>query len=247
MLRKSILLLLFFVLLKPTSAFSLTGEEILKKIDYNLISNYQILVIKMTVYTRQGDIQFKSKSWSMPIDKKYFTEFQEPAREKGTKILKLKEDLWTYSPQTDRIITIAGHMSRQSLMGSDLSYEDYMNDDTLTNMYTAKITGEETINDRKCFVMKLIAKNDSITYQSRKVWVDKKYMIPLKSELYAKSGKLLKWISVSEVMHIQDRYYPKRSKFKDVLKIGNGTEFIVESIDFLSPISKYKFSKSALR
>ena len=57
---------------------------------------------------------------------KAFTENLSPAREAGTKMLKLKDKLWTYSPQTDRIIQISGHMLRQSINGSDMSYKDMM-------------------------------------------------------------------------------------------------------------------------
>jgi hypothetical protein len=36
-------------------------------------------------------------------------------------MLKLGDQLWTFSPSTDRTIQIAGHMLRQSVMGSDMS------------------------------------------------------------------------------------------------------------------------------
>jgi hypothetical protein len=35
--------------------------------------------------------------------------------------------------------------------------------------------------------------------------------------------------------------------FKDVLKTGEGTEFVVESIEFNVPIPEHLFSKAALR
>ena len=49
-----------------------------------------------------------------------YTEFLSPPREAGTKMLKLQDELWTYTPATDRVIRISGHMLRQSVMGSDL-------------------------------------------------------------------------------------------------------------------------------
>ena len=44
------------------------------------------------------------------------------------RMLKLDDILLTYSPQTDRIIQISGHMLKQSVMGSDFSYNDIMED-----------------------------------------------------------------------------------------------------------------------
>jgi len=60
-------------------------------------------------------------------------------------MLKLEDQLWIFSPSTDRIIQISGHMLRQSVMGSDLSYEDMMEDPHLLNHYSGKIDGEENL------------------------------------------------------------------------------------------------------
>ena len=51
----------------------------------------------------------------------------------------LDDQLWTYSPQTDHTIRISGHMLRQSVMGSDMSYEDMMEDSELATAYEAGI------------------------------------------------------------------------------------------------------------
>ena len=48
-------------------------------------------------------------------------------------------------------------MLRQSVMGSDLSYEDLMEDRTLEDMYDAQVTGEDTVLDRPCWLLTLTA------------------------------------------------------------------------------------------
>ena len=54
-------------------------------------------------------------------------------------MLKINDKLFTYSPQTDRIIQISGHMLRQSVMGSDMSYNDVMEDKPLNQLYLSLI------------------------------------------------------------------------------------------------------------
>ena len=54
-------------------------------------------------------------------------------------MLKLDKRLWIYSPSTDRTIQLSGHLLRQSVMGSDLSYEDMMEERKLSEVYTAEI------------------------------------------------------------------------------------------------------------
>lgn len=241
--------IIFFILLLNCSilyAGEITGEEILKKVDDNYTSQNRRADTTMIIKGRRTTRTIKARSWIQGIDKS-FTEYLSPAREKGTKMLKLEDELWIYSPSTDRIIKIAGHMLKRSVMGSDLSYEDYMEDPKLSNMYNAELAREENINGRDCYILELSAKKEGIAYYRREMWVDKERFLPLKEELFAKSGKLLKRLIINEVFKVEGRWYPKKMVFKDVLKKGAGTEFIIDSIEFNVKIPEYIFSKASLR
>lgn len=242
--RKLVIILLVLPVL--LTAQTLDGDEILKRVDKNITADNKIVVSKMIIHSRRGSRTIEAKSWLQGTDKS-FTEYLAPAREKGTKMLKLEDQLWTYSPSTDRIIRIAGHLLRQSVMGSDLSYEDMMEDPKLHHLYSALITGEDTTNGRLCWKLDLTGKNEDLAYQSRRVWVDKQRFLVLKEERFAKSGKLLKSTNVVETMKADSRWIAKQVIFKDELKTGDGTEFIIESIEFNADIPDYIFSKASLR
>jgi outer membrane lipoprotein-sorting protein len=223
------------------------GDWILQKIDENIGADNKIYIGKMIIHGRRGTRTMESKSW-IQGDEKSFTEYLAPPREKGTKMLKLEDQLWTYSPSTDRTIKISGHMLRQSVMGSDLSYEDMMEDRRLQNLYEAKVIDEDMIENRPCWILELTAKEgEDIAYYSRKIWVDKEQYVSLREERFAKSGKLLKTTEVKNVSRIEDRWIPDKIIFKDVLKTGKGTEFIIDSIEFNADIPDYIFSKATLR
>jgi len=138
-------------------------------------------------------------------------------------------------------------MLRQSVMGSDLSYEDLMEDRRLQNDYEAEVVEEENLGDRPCWVLLLTSKMENIAYHSRKIWVDKERFVSLREERYAKSGKLIKTTQVKSVRRIENRWFPVEIVFKDELKAGEGTEFILESIEFNAEIPDYVFSKASLR
>ena len=222
------------------------GDDILNDIDHNLSSRNRIVTSKMVIHGRRGSRTIESQSWVQGTEKS-FTEYLAPAREKGTKMLKLEDNLWMYSPSTDRTIQISGHMLRQSVMGSDLSYEDMMEDPKLTNQYDAVVTGTEDVEGRECWLLELTARTKDVAYHFRKIWVDQERRVPLRQELLAKSGKLLKRLEMKDVTWIDERWYPKRLIFKDMLKTGEGTEFIVNTIQFDVDIPDYIFSKAALR
>jgi outer membrane lipoprotein-sorting protein len=222
------------------------GKQLLDRIDRNMSSENRVFTSTMIINGRRATHTIKMKTWTAG-EKKSFTEYLYPVREQGTKMLKLENQLWIYSPSTDRIIQIAGHMLRQSVMGSDLSYEDLMEDSRLTDRYSAVVTGTENVNGRDCWVIELKAFVPEITYQGMKLWVDRERNIPLREEMYAKSGTLLKRTELSEVERIGNRWYPKRILFRDMLKDGKGTEFIIEEIEFNVPIPEHIFSKASLK
>lgn len=222
------------------------AEQILKDVDRNIASETKIVEATMTVHGRRSSRTMTSKSYSVGNEKS-FTEYLSPAREKGTKMLKLDKEMWIYSPSTDRTIMISGHMLRQSVMGSDLSYEDMMEDRKLTEMYSASLIGEETIEERKCYLLLLEAKQADVAYETQKIWVDAGRFVPLKQELYAKSGQLLKQITLSDVKQTGNRWYPMKMIYKDVLKDGKGTEWTINKIEFDKTIPETIFSKASLK
>lgn len=222
------------------------ARDILNRVDRNMSSKNRIFESEMIIHSRRTNRSITSVTYSAG-NKQSFTEYLSPARELGTKMLKLENQLWIYSPSTDRIIQISGHMLRQSVMGSDLSYEDMMDDRKLTEIYTAKVTGNETIDNRNTYVLELIAKVEDATYFKQKIWVDTERFVPLKQEMFAKSGQLLKRTTLSDVKQIQGRWFPTRIIYKDVLKEGDGTEFIMASIKFDQNIPDYIFTKAALK
>ena len=222
------------------------GSMILTKVDQNMSSRTRIFESSMTINGRRNSRTIGSRTMSEGT-KKSFTEYLSPASEKGTKMLKLQNQLWIYSQSTDRIIQISGNMLRQSVMGSDLSYEDMMDDRKLYEIYSAKVTGEEKIGERNSYIVELTAKVEDAAYFSQKVWVDQERYIPLKEELFAKSGQLLKRVEFKEVQKTQGRWFPTVILYKDVLKDGNGTEFKMSSVKFNEDIPDYIFTKAALR
>lgn len=242
------LLSLIILILLPAAGLSqpLTGNEILKKIDENRISDSKIIVSRMIIHGRRGERTVAAKSWQRDTEDS-FTEYLSPAREKGIKMLKLGDRLWTYSPSTDRTILISGHLLRQSVMGSDLSYEDMMEDPFLQNVYTAEIIDRDILLERPVWILALKAIKADASYESCRIWVDQERFMPLRENLYAKSGRLLKTIEIHEVMTIQNRWVIKKALYKDVLKEGKGTELIIDTVEFDTPIPDHVFSKASLR
>ena len=222
------------------------AETIIRRVDENITPETRIATTSMVVHGRRGSRTIRSRSWIRGTEQA-FTEYLAPPREAGTKMLKLGDELWIFSPATDRTIQISGHMLREPVMGSDLSYEDHMEDPQISGRYTPVIEGEEEVMDRDCWVIYLRAKVDDVSYPYIRIWVDQERYLPLKEEWYGRGESLLKTLEVKEVMQVQERWFPKRMVVKDVLKDGDGTELIIEEIEFDADIPDHIFSRAALR
>lgn len=222
------------------------AKEILETVDKNMSSENRIYESDMIIHGRRSSRTITSRTYSVG-NRQSFTEYLSPAREQGTKMLKLENQLWIYSPSTDRIIQISGHMLRQSVMGSDLSYEDMMDDRKLTEAYDATLAGHEVIDGRDTYVLDLVASVEDVAYHTQKLWVDSERFVPLKQEMYAKSGQLLKRTTLSDVQRVQGRWFPMTMVYKDMLKEGEGTEFRITNAKFDQEIPDYIFTKAALK
>ncbi len=213
--------------------------------------------IKPTVTFLAFFIIFQSNSFAgtkiLPLPKPLATKETKSKVEKKKQIYPqkkpiLEKKLWTYSPQTDRIIQISGHMLRQSVNGSDMSYKDMMETRSISEIYNLTLEESIFIDNRDHWVIYMEAKVKGLSYPKRRAWIDKEYFLPIKEELYAKSGKLLKTTSMSNIKKTQGRWFPFHYKFKDELKRNSrGTEWIINEIEFDNEISESRFSKALLR
>lgn len=228
------------------SSQGLDAESILKKVDANMFSKTRIVESRMVINGSRNTRTISSRSYAEGNNKS-FTEYLSPEREKGTKMLKLANMLWIYSPDTDRTIQLSGSLLRQSVMGSDLSYEDMMEQRKLIDMYEVKVIGNDQIDDRKTWVLELNAKVTDVNYVKCKMWIDQERFVPLVQEFYAKSGQLLKKTTLSNVEKVGNRWFPKKINYKDMLKAGQGTDFIMDNVKLDTDIPDYIFSKASLK
>lgn len=228
------------------SAEAIDAQKLLEQVDDNLWSNTKFISGRLIIDNGRKIRTLTQDSWMEGIDRSY-THYKSPAREKGTKMLKIKGKLWMYTPRTDRKILIAGHLLRQSLMGSDLSYEDMMEDHKLSKSYTATFDSFASIGTIKCAVLNLTARDKKTTYQARKVWVNPEDKTVLKEERSAKSGKLLKRILFKDYEIIGTRKFPRTMIFKDLLKENTKTTYKFDVIEFDIEIPPSYFSQSILK
>jgi outer membrane lipoprotein-sorting protein len=168
-------------------------------------------------------------SWSEGSDSSLI-EFTSAA-EAGQKILRTSEELFLYFPDAEEVIRLQGAALRQSMLGSDISYEDMTDGKDTLDKYEVELLGEELVEGQNCYVIEMTAKSRKVPYPKQTVWVLKESFIPQKVEYFSKSGKLLKEMRVLEVMDMDDKMIISRMVLEDKLKKNSSTEMILETIE----------------
>jgi outer membrane lipoprotein-sorting protein len=221
-----------------------TAGEILARIDANM-SYKSIRYSGRMEITVGGETRYKTMAAAAMGSTKAFAEFTNP-EDRGTRYLKLDKNLWIYFPSEQDTVKISGHLLKEGMMGSDVSYEDALESSDFRAKYEVALKGEDTVNDRKCFVIELSAKVPTAAYERRVLWVDAERYITLKEEMYAKSGKLLKASDTLEVARIGDRWYPVRSQYVSKLRNNTKTVFAMSDIRIDAKLDSDQFTMSAL-
>jgi outer membrane lipoprotein-sorting protein len=225
-------------------AQEMDAAAILARVDSN--QAYATIRYEGTMEIRSGS-RTKTKAmlaWAEGSEKALI-EFTNP-EDRGVRMLKLGKNLWMYFPSERDTVKISGALLRQGLMGSDFSYEDMMESESLKRLYTASLVGKEAVEGRDCYVLQLASKAGDVSYATRKLWVDTERFVVAKAELYAKSGMLLKVSRTLAVQKIGSRYFPSSVEFSDALKKNSRTVVTMTSLTLDAPIDAAAFSLQAL-
>ena len=226
----------------PVEIAQPTAEELLRGMDSNLQFETRSARVTMTINDGKRIREMTIQTYGRGENESAM-EYLTPEREKGTKMLKIDDQLWLYLPRAERVQKISGHMMRQGMMGSDVSYEDMMAGSEFEEMYTATVVGSEQLNGRLHWKVQALAKDNSVAYPKRMMWIDDAHRIPSKQELYALSGMLLKTWTMTDVQEVGGQMTPMRTEITDALRPGSSTVIVTSELQYGVDLADEVFSK----
>jgi len=220
------------------------ASELLRRIDSNEI--YSTIEYEGDIIIEYQGRRFVKtfKAWGRG-NTHSFIEFTNP-EDRGTKYLRRDGRLYVYSPDSEGVMLISGHMLKESMMGSDMSYEDTINNETLADRYDPVLSDSQVFNGRDSWVLELTAKRRTESYPSRKLWIDKETGDLLHYELYALSGVKLKEYTLLRVEVIGGRRFPVEGEMRDLMRRDSRTTFVMRNVILDRPIADSVFSQRNL-
>jgi outer membrane lipoprotein-sorting protein len=219
-------------------------DEILSRVDAN-VSYASIRYSGRMEITIAGESRYKTMDALAQGSSKAFAEFTNP-EDRGVRYLKRDKNIWIYFPSEQDTVKISGHLLKEGMMGSDVSYEDALESSDYRAKYSAVLKGDDTVGDRRCFVVELAARVDTAAYERRVLWVDEERYVTLKQEMYAKSGRLLKVSNTLKVERLGERWFPSSVEFVSKLRNNTKTVFTMSNVAMDVPMDDRQFSMAAL-
>ena len=203
-------------------------------------------------YTGEMIIEYKGKRFVKEFkafgreNRDTFIEFTN-SEDAGTKYLKKDGRLFVYSPDTEQVMPISGHMLKESMMGSDLSYEDTIENEGLAKRYVPTISGSDIFDGREVWVLDLAAIKKTESYPRQRLLVAKDTLDVLHYDLFALSGARLKEYNLIRVEPIGARRFPVESEMRDLLRKGSRTLSRLGNVEIDKPIADSVFSTRNLK
>jgi outer membrane lipoprotein-sorting protein len=245
--------IIFLILIQGFSmnallAQDLSATDIVRKADEKFNgekSSYSVMSMKVIRPEWQRTIEFKS--WTLGRDFA-LTLITAPAKETGQTFLKRGSEMWSWNPSISRLIKLPPSMMSQGWMGSDYTNDDILKESSVVNDYVHEIIGEETIDGRSCYKIKMTAReNASIVWGKQIRWIDKKDFLVLKAELYDEDGYLVRTEIGSDIKIMDGRTITSKIELVPEEEPENKTLIEIREIKFNIAIEENYFSQQNMK
>lgn len=230
------------------SGQNLSATEIVRKADEKFNGERSsMMLMSMTIIRPSWQRTVEFKNWSLGRDYA-MTLITSPAKDAGQSFLKRRTEMWSWNPAINRLIKLPPSMMSQGWMGSDYTNDDILKESSVVNDYTHEITGEEKIDGRDCYRIKMTAKeNAAVIWGHQLRWIDKTDFLVLRAELYDEDGLLVRTETGKDIKTMDGRTIPTRMELLPADEPGNKTIVTISEIRFNIQIDESFFSQQSMK
>ncbi|MDP8221607.1 MAG: outer membrane lipoprotein-sorting protein [Candidatus Stygibacter frigidus] len=224
-----------------------TVDEIIAKIDKSERVSSSYSSGKQIIITSSGEERtLEMETYSKDENDKQLMVYTGPGRVKGDKILMLNngDDIWFFTPKTDRVRHLASHARKRKVQGSDFSYED-MSAGNLAKENDYKLLGTEKIADRDCYKLELLPKPNGTHYSKMILWADTERFVTMQVDYY-ENEELLKRLTMSNIELIDGHWVAKKMVMTNLLD-GGDTTLLIDNIEIGKKLEDSIFTTNNLK
>ena len=244
---KAIKFILFMTLFYSSYSQDLSLDEIMDRVEKNEKIPSSITQVDQTIITTKGKSRVLSiQGFSKNSGDDQLSLYTGPARVKGDKILMLNggDDIWFYTPRTDRVRHLASNARKQKVQGSDFSYQDLEQRDYQED-FTMELLGSEEVSGIDHYIIQAIPTDSGPDYAKLIFWVNKENFIVSKVEYY-EDALLSKTLYATNVKKIGDYWIAMKLEMQNN-KSGSKTYLETKEIEVNVDLDDNRFTTNYLK
>ena len=203
-------------------------------------------VLRQTITTSGGSERaFTIRVWSAKDGDVSLMAYVDPRRVAGDRILQRDggDQFWYYMKRRDVTRHFAGHNRKQSVMGSDFSYEDLAMGE-LSQDYTAAVLGSESVGGVETVKLRCVPTESGPSYDHLILWAGVEDNLTRRIEYYD-AQRHLKTLLLDDVRVVEDRKLAMRWEMINERE-GSRTVFETLEITFAEQPDASLFTQAAL-
>ncbi len=244
---KTIMSILLMTLIYSSNAQNLSLDEIINRVEKNEKIPSSITQVDQTIITSKGKSRVLSiQGFSKNSGDDQFSLYTGPARVKGDKILMLNggDDIWFYTPRTDRVRHLASNARKQKVQGSDFSYQDLEQRDYQED-FSMELLDSEVITGVDHYIIQAIPTDSGPDYAKLIFWVNKQNFVVSKVEYYEEQ-LLSKTLYASNVQKVEDYWIAMKLEMQNN-ESGSKTLLETKEIEVNIDLDDSRFSTNYLK
>lgn len=245
--KKIVTIVLLFL---STSVFAQTKEEVFERINTESKEfSTMYFEAEMEITSRGRTLTKNFYGYLDDTTDSSFMEYTNSADE-GTRYLKLENDMWIYLPDAGDVLKLSGHLLRDSMMGSDISYDDMMNQGSLADEYYPESLTTVSLDGNDVFLLAIKAKDaDDSTYIRQDVYINKEDYTIAKLVMFAQGrneDRAIKEFSMGNYKKIGNLNMATEMEVVDLRKKNSKTVVRYTETEIDIPIDEKMFTRAYL-
>lgn len=239
---KKMFLLLFGLIISMLELSAENYVEIIKKSEELYKGKTSIGTFTMIITTPEYTRKIKMKAWNDGNEKALIITL-EPKKEAGNKLLKIKNEIWSYLKNTETTMKLPSSMMLQAWNGSDLTYDDLVRESNTIKDYYIKFLKDEKIAGQMCWKFQLTPKPDApVVWGKLYYWVRKNDNLPAIIQYFDERGIKHRTMKFEKIKKMGGRIIPTVWTVVNNRKEGHITQFIYNEAKFDIKIPQRIFS-----
>lgn len=204
------------------------------------------LKARMKVHRPDWERSSELESWTKDMTLS-LVRFTKPAKDSGNATLTKDEEIWTFSPKTNRVIKIPASMKTQSWMGSDFSYQDLSRDDEIINQYTHRLLSSTPSGAHTIFAIESVPLEEAPIVWGKEILRIRDDNIVLEHEFYDQDGVLVKKLITTSIGSLGGKEFPLIMRMQSAETAEEWTEIEHVEAEFDIGLRDSIFTLSNLR